>query len=287
MSLYAVAKDDVSVQLRQRHEPFLARIEASSNADAAKGHFAPTCPRAGSSPPTTRWSTGPDERWSRAASAGRAPPVARPCLRRSLRPAVEGALGTLGVPALLGRCWREMRCRPPLLQGFRAPRLAHPSPSQHCPMTGKRAPRFKQGAHDEALTPAGDTGDEDIDPGPIRLVLVEPRPIQGAAVREMLERVDDEVVVRADHRRGGRRFCRRGARHPRRRCRPARPGRGRGHSPASAAGARQRPRHHRPGPTTRRSSARCRRGPAPTSPTTMARASSSTRSVAWPTARTR
>ena len=49
---------------------------------------------------------------------------------------------------------------------------------------------FEQGAHDEALTPASDTGDDDIDPGSIRLVLVEPRPIQGAAVREMLERVD-------------------------------------------------------------------------------------------------
>jgi CheY-like chemotaxis protein len=56
-------------------------------------------------------------------------------------------------------------------------------------------PDSNWGAHDEALTPAGDTGDEDIDPGPIRLVLVEPRPIQGAAVREMLERVDDFEVV--------------------------------------------------------------------------------------------
>jgi DNA-binding NarL/FixJ family response regulator len=52
-----------------------------------------------------------------------------------------------------------------------------------------------RGTDDEALTPTGGTGDEDIDPGPIRLVLVEPRPIQGAAVREMLEREDDFEVV--------------------------------------------------------------------------------------------
>ncbi len=56
-------------------------------------------------------------------------------------------------------------------------------------------PDSNRGAHDIALTPAGETGDDDVDPGPIRLVLVEPRPIHGAAVREMLEREDDFEVV--------------------------------------------------------------------------------------------
>ena len=58
-------------------------------------------------------------------------------------------------------------------------------------------PDSNRGAPDDALTPAGGTGDDDIDPGPIRLVLVEPRLIQGAAVREMLEREDDFEVVAA------------------------------------------------------------------------------------------
>ena len=56
-------------------------------------------------------------------------------------------------------------------------------------------PDASRGNNDEALTPADGTGDEDFDPGLIRLVLVEPRAIQGAAVREMLEREDDFEVV--------------------------------------------------------------------------------------------
>ena len=56
-------------------------------------------------------------------------------------------------------------------------------------------PDASRGNNDEALTPADGTGDEEIDPGLIRLVLVEPRAIQGAAVREMLEREDDFEVV--------------------------------------------------------------------------------------------
>jgi AcrR family transcriptional regulator len=39
MSLYAVAKDDVSVQLRQRHEPFLARIEQLIERGRHEGSF--------------------------------------------------------------------------------------------------------------------------------------------------------------------------------------------------------------------------------------------------------
>lgn len=39
------------------------------------------------------------------------------------------------------------------------------------------------------------TGQPEIDPGPIRLVLVEPRTIHGAAVRELLDREDDFEVV--------------------------------------------------------------------------------------------
>ena len=39
MSLFAVAKDDVSVQLRQRHEPFLARIEALIERGRGEGTF--------------------------------------------------------------------------------------------------------------------------------------------------------------------------------------------------------------------------------------------------------
>jgi TetR/AcrR family transcriptional regulator, mexCD-oprJ operon repressor len=39
MSLYAVAKDDVSVQLRQRHEPFLARIEGLIERGRREGTF--------------------------------------------------------------------------------------------------------------------------------------------------------------------------------------------------------------------------------------------------------
>ena len=56
-------------------------------------------------------------------------------------------------------------------------------------------PDASRGNTDEALTPTDGTGDEDFDPGLIRLVLVEPRAIQGAAVREMLEREDDFEVV--------------------------------------------------------------------------------------------
>jgi DNA-binding NarL/FixJ family response regulator len=48
---------------------------------------------------------------------------------------------------------------------------------------------------DDNLTPDSGTGAEEQDPDPIRLVLVEPRPIHGAAVREMLEREDDFEVV--------------------------------------------------------------------------------------------
>ena len=39
MALYAVAKGDVSVQLRQRHEPFLARIEALIERGRREGTF--------------------------------------------------------------------------------------------------------------------------------------------------------------------------------------------------------------------------------------------------------
>ena len=38
-------------------------------------------------------------------------------------------------------------------------------------------------------------GEPEIDPGPIRLVLVEPSSIHGAAVRELLDREDDFEVV--------------------------------------------------------------------------------------------
>lgn len=39
MSLYAVAKDDVSVQLRRRHEPFLARVEQLIERGRHEGSF--------------------------------------------------------------------------------------------------------------------------------------------------------------------------------------------------------------------------------------------------------
>ena len=150
-------------------------------------------------------------------------------------------------------------------------------------------PDSTRGAHDEALTPAGDTGDADIDPAPIRLVLVEPRPIQGAAVREMLERVDDFEVVASV----------------------------RTTEEAADVSADEAPDIlvvdvDLPDPAAVEATRQLRRqapdsalviigrgaddeavfravqaGPAPTSPTTMARASSSTRSVAWPTARIR
>ena len=60
---------------------------------------------------------------------------------------------------------------------------------------GNVRPDANRETDDEALTPARGTGDETIDPEPIWLVLVEPRAIQGAAVREMLEREDDFEVV--------------------------------------------------------------------------------------------
>ena len=48
------------------------------------------------------------------------------------------------------------------------------------------------GDEDADLTTAGEP---EIDPGPIRLVLVEPSSIHGAAVRELLDREDDFEVV--------------------------------------------------------------------------------------------
>jgi TetR/AcrR family transcriptional regulator, mexCD-oprJ operon repressor len=39
MSLYAVARDEVAVQLRERHEPFLARIERLIERGRAEGSF--------------------------------------------------------------------------------------------------------------------------------------------------------------------------------------------------------------------------------------------------------
>ena len=48
------------------------------------------------------------------------------------------------------------------------------------------------GDYDAELTTAGE---QETDPGPIRLVLVEPSSIHGAAVRELLDREDDFEVV--------------------------------------------------------------------------------------------
>jgi DNA-binding NarL/FixJ family response regulator len=57
---------------------------------------------------------------------------------------------------------------------------------------GTVRPDSTWGDEDADLTTAGQ---DDIDPGPIRLVLVEPSAIHGAGVRELLEREDDFDVV--------------------------------------------------------------------------------------------
>jgi len=93
-----------------------------------------------------------------------------------------------------------MRCRCDASARF-CKGFDHPSPltlrrvnTARLPKENVR-PNASGGNNGEALTPTNGTGDEDIDPGLIRLVLVEPRAIQGAAVREMLEREDDFEVV--------------------------------------------------------------------------------------------
>jgi DNA-binding NarL/FixJ family response regulator len=50
---------------------------------------------------------------------------------------------------------------------------------------------------DQELNARDGAGEQDHDPGPIRLVLVEPRSIHGAGVRELLEREDDFEVIAA------------------------------------------------------------------------------------------
>ena len=98
---------------------FLARSRPSSNADAAKGHFAPTS-RAGSSPPTTRWSTGPDERCRGPPHPADAPACCATLPRRSLRRRPR-ALGTLGVPACRRRCDADAMPTPAAARVSRTP----------------------------------------------------------------------------------------------------------------------------------------------------------------------
>ena len=123
MSLYAVAKDDVSVQLRQRHEPFLARIEALIERGRREGTFRSDLPAS--------WLVTTYYTLVHGAGrevGGRLDPADAPrLLRATLRAALLSRRppGRLGMRSASRRCWTtrcDARCdADPLLQGFRAP----------------------------------------------------------------------------------------------------------------------------------------------------------------------